>query len=77
MTAKQEFLVEGIVSDMAKWPMGERNLSLQVALGLIYNSKTFEQLQNPTTGLCTESSAYNYDLLDSELKNGKIIQSEI
>ena len=77
MTAKQEFLVEGIVSDMAKWLMEERNLSLQVALGLIYNSKTFEQLQNPATGLCTESSAYNYDLLDSELKNGKIIQSEI
>ena len=77
MTAKQEFLVEGIVSDMAKWLMEERNLSLQVALGLIYNSKTFEQLQNPATGLCTESSTYNYDLLDSELKNGKIIQNEI
>lgn len=77
MTAKQEFLVEGIVSDMAKWLMEDRNLSLQVALGLIYNSKTFEQLQNPATGLCTESSAYNYDLLDSELKNGKIVQNEI
>ena len=47
MTAEQEFLVEGIVGDMAKWLMEERNLSLQVALGLIYNSKTFEQLQNP------------------------------
>ena len=47
MTAEQEFLVEGIVGDMAKWLMEDRNLSLQVALGLIYNSKTFEQLQNP------------------------------
>ena len=75
MTAKQEFLVEG--SDMAKWLMEDHNLSLQVALGLIYNSRTFEQLQNPATGLCTESSAYNYDLLDSELKNGKIVQTEI
>jgi len=77
MTPKQEFLVEGIVSDMAKWLMEERSLSLQSALRLIYNSKTFELLQNPSTGLCTESSAYNYDLLDSELKNGKIIQTEI
>lgn len=77
MTAEQEFLVEGIVGDMAKWLMEERNLSLQVALGLIYNSKTLEQLQNPATGLCSESSAYNYDLLDSELKNGKIVQTEI
>ena len=64
MTAKQEFLVEGIISDMAKWLMEERKLSLQAALGLIYNSQTFEKLQNPATGLCTESYAYNYDLLD-------------
>ena len=77
MTPKQEFLVEGIVSDMAKWLIEERKLSLQAALSLIYNSKTFELLQNPATDLCSESSAYNYDLLDSELKNGKIIQTEI
>jgi len=76
MTPQQEFLVEEIVSDMAKWLMEDRNLSLQAALSLIYNSKTFELLQNPATGLCTESSAYNYDLLDSELKNGKIIQMD-
>lgn len=42
MTPKQEFLVEGIVGDMAKWLMEERNLSLQAALSLIFNSKTFE-----------------------------------
>ena len=77
MTPKQEFLVEGIVSDMTKWLIEDRNLSLQAALNLIYNSKTFELLQDPATGLCTESSAYNYDLLDFELKNGKIIQTEI
>ena len=77
MTPKQEFLVEGIVGDMAKWLMEERNLSLQTALNIIYNSRTFELLQNPSTGLCSESSAYNYDLLDSELKNGKLIQTEI
>ncbi len=76
MTPQQEFLVEGIVSDMAKWLMEDRNLSRQAALSLIYNSKTFELLQNPATGLCTESPAYNYDLLDSELKNGKIIQMD-
>ena len=77
MTPKQEFLVEGIVGDMAKWLIEERKLSLQSALSLMYNSRTFEVLPNPATGLCTESSAYNYDLLDSELKNGKIVQTEI
>lgn len=77
MTNKQEFLVEGIVSDMALWLVQEQRLTLEQALGCIYNSKTFEMLQNPATGLCAESSAYNYDLLLSELRNGKIVQTEI
>ena len=56
MTNKQEFLVEGIVSDIAKWLMEERSMTLQTALGTIYNSQFFEKLQNPDTGLCSESS---------------------
>lgn len=62
MTAKQEFLVEGIISDMAKWLMEERKLSLQAALGLIYNLQTFENSKSqqrgfarkapPTTTIC-------------------------
>jgi hypothetical protein len=77
MTNKQEFLVEGIVSDMALWLVQEQGLTLEQALRCIYNSKTFEKLQNPSTGLYTESSAYNYDFLLSELKNGKIVQTEV
>lgn len=77
MTNKQEFLVEGIVSDIAKWLMEERSMTLQTALGTIYNSQFFEKLQNPDTGLCSESSAYNYDLLVSEIEHGKIVQMEI
>lgn len=77
MTNKQEFLVEGIVSDMALWLVQEQGLTLEQALSCIYNSKTFEKLQTPSTGLCTESSAYNYDFLLSELKNGKIVQTKI
>ena len=61
MTVKQSFLVEGIVSDMAKWLMEDRSVSLTDALGLIYNSQTFE----------------NYDILASELANGKIVQTEV
>ena len=77
MTAKQSFLVEGIVSDMAKWLMEDRSVSLTDALGLIYNSQTFEKLQNSATGLCSESCAYNYDILISELENGELVQTEI
>lgn len=77
MTNKQEFLVEGIVSDIANWLIEERSMTMQTALGIIYNSQFFEKLQNPGTGLCTESSAYNYDMLISEMENGKIVQTEI
>jgi hypothetical protein len=77
MTNKQEFLIEGIVSDIANWLIEERSMTLQKALDAIYNSQFFEKLQNPSTGLCTESSAYNYDLLVSEIENGKFIQTEI
>ena len=76
MTNKQNFLVESIVGDIAKWLMEEQGLTLQTALGTIYNSQFFEKLQNPDTGLCTESSAYNYDILLAELKNGKLMQTE-
>ena len=77
MTVKQSFLVEGIVSDMTKWLMEDRSVSLTDALGIIYNSQTFEKLQNSATGLYSESSAYNYDILISELENGKIVQTEV
>ncbi len=76
MTSKQNFLVEGVVNDMALWLMQERNLSLQESLRIIYNSLTFEKLQDPETGLYLESSAYNYDLLSSEIKNGCIVQED-
>ena len=74
MTEQQNFLIEGIVGDMALWVMQEREVTLDLALSLIYNSITFEKLQSPATGLYSESSAYNYELLKSELNNGKLIQ---
>lgn len=74
MTEQQSFLIEGVVGDMALWVMQEREVTLDSALSLIYNSTTFEKLQNPVTGLYSESSAYNYELLKSELNNGKFIQ---
>lgn len=76
MTSKQEFLVEGVVNDIALWLMQEQSLSLQSALDVVYNSHTFEKLQNSKTGLYSESSAYNYDLLLSEIKNGRFVQED-
>ena len=44
MTEQQNFLIEGIVGDMALWVMQEREVTLDLALSLIYNSITFEKL---------------------------------
>jgi len=76
MSEKQSFLVEGIVNDMALWLMQDYPITLKDALGIIYNSQSFEKLQNPATGLYIESAAYNYDLLTCEMKNGCLIQEE-
>ena len=76
MTPMQSFLVEGVVNDMALWLIQNKSFSLPEALSIIYNSQTFEKLQNPSTGLYQESSAYNYDLLTNELKNGKLVQED-
>lgn len=77
MTEKQKFLIEEIQKDMVQWLIQERNLSLADALNTIYNSETFEKIQNVNTGLYLESSAYNYNLLEDELKFGKLTQMEI
>jgi len=76
MTPKQNFLVEGIVNDMALWLMQDHGLSLKESLGCIYNSQTFEKLQKSETGLYAESPAYNYEILTSEIKNGVLIQED-
>lgn len=77
MNPKQQYLAECIVSEMALWLIQDRSLSLSEALNVIYNSQTFEKLQNPQTSLYQESSAYDYELLSSEIRNGKFIQEEI
>ena len=77
MTEKQKFLIKEIQKDMVQWLIQERNLSLADALNTIYNSETFEKIQNVNTGLYLESSAYNYNLLEDELKFGKLTQMEI
>lgn len=76
MTPKQEFLAECIVNDLVLWLVQEQNLSMEDAYALVCNSQTFEKLQTPATGLYAESSAYNYELLSAEMKNGCFVQED-
>ena len=65
------FLVEGISADIARYIAEDEGATVTEALGILYNSTTFEKLSNPATGLYLNSSAYVYELLKKELREGK------
>ncbi len=58
---------EDIVKDMIYRLMEERGLSMQDAFDKVYNSRLFEKLSDPKTGLYFQSSGYVYSYLLDEL----------
>ncbi len=58
---------EDIVKDMISRLMEERGLSMQDAFDKVYNSRLFEKLSDPKTGLYFQSSGYVYSYLQDEL----------
>lgn len=69
---KIKFLIDSIAEDLAKFLMDDKGFSLVDALDIVYNSQTFEKINDRSTGLYFQSSGYNYDLLQHELKYGKV-----
>lgn len=67
-----QYMNECMMRDLAVMLIGEYNISLAEALDILYNSETYEKLQDPTTGLYFQSSVYVFDFLQRELRQGKI-----
>ena len=65
--AEFQNMKEEIVKDMISRLMEERDLSLQQAFDAVYNSRLFEKLSDPKTGLFFQSSGYVYSYLIEEL----------
>lgn len=63
---------ECMMRDLAVMLIGEYNISLAEALDILYNSDTYEKLQNPETGLYFQSPVYVFEFLQRELRQGKI-----
>ncbi|MCM1451046.1 MAG: hypothetical protein NC102_02205 [Clostridium sp.] len=63
MTKDDYFLLDNIIASLTQITMEKENLDLVQALDKIYGSKTFEKLQNPSTGLLSQSPLYIYDVL--------------
>ena len=48
--------------------MEEKKMTLQQALKVLYNSRTYEKLSNPESHLYFQSPGYVYSFLEDELK---------
>lgn len=68
------FLFEGISTDVVRYLVERNDMDLQEVIFAFHNSETFAKLEDFSTGLYVESPAYVYDLLISELKNGRLVQ---
>ena len=63
---------ECMMRDLAVMLINKYNISLAEALDILYNSETYEKLQDPSTGLYFQSPVYVFDFLQRELQQGKI-----
>ena len=67
-----EYMNECMARDLAVMLVEDSQISIPEALDILYNSETYEKLQDERTGLYFQSPVYVYDFLQQELKNGKI-----
>ena len=67
-----EYMNECMARDLAVMLVEDYHISIPEALDILYNSETYEKLQDARTGLYFQSPVYVYDFLQKELKNGKI-----
>lgn len=69
--AQIESMQEDMTTDMLSILMEERNMPMQDAMLLFYNSDTYARLQDAESGLYYQSPGYVLDCLDNELTTGK------
>ena len=70
--SKEQFMIEDLVKDLVLKLIEDRKVSLSTALGLVYNSDTYEKILDMETGLVSQSTAYVYAILSRELSLGRI-----
>lgn len=70
--AQIEMMKEDMVSDIVAIVMTKRHCSMTEAMSIVYNSDTFQRLQETETGLYYQSPGYVEDFLEKELTLGKI-----
>jgi len=66
---KTDMLIEYIVSDIIGYIIDDKNMKIEEAMALIYNSQIFDKLNDIETGLYLCGSAYVYELYKEEQLN--------
>jgi antitoxin component of RelBE/YafQ-DinJ toxin-antitoxin module len=70
--AQVTFMIEELVKEIALRLMDERGLTMKQALDTVYNSETYSKVLDIRTGLFSQSTAYVYSILETEILTGKI-----
>ena len=65
-------MIEELVKELALRLISERGMSMREALDMLYNSETYAKILDVRTGLFSQSTAYVYSFLETELLTGKI-----
>lgn len=73
----RERLMEFTTQRIIQYLMHDRDMEVDEAMNLFYNSTVFEKLHDEETGLYLEGPLYVYDLLKNEIRNGRLVQEEI
>ena len=70
--AQTTLMIEELVKELALRLMEERGLSMKQALDTIYNSETYTKILDLRTSLFSQSTAYVYSILETEILTGKL-----
>lgn len=70
--SRETFMIEELVKELALRLMEERGLTMKQVLDTIYNSETYTKILDLRTSLFSQSTAYVYSILETEILTGKL-----
>ena len=70
--SKETFMIEEMVRELALRLMDECGFTMKKALDTVYNSETYAKVLDLRTGLFSQSTAYVYSILETEILTGKM-----
>ncbi len=71
-TEQKQLMKDDLCVELAGYLVDDFHYTPQEALDVLYNSETFDRLQDDATGLYYQSSGYVYSFLWNEVKNAKV-----